>query len=102
MYELELFIKENWGIIPLTELSETNNLKKVLEIAFNSQLYKIATPNIGRRWTEQEDEFLKEFAKFLSVKEASNLLYRSHYATYQRVRLLNLGSLMINKKSKDD
>src|SRR5699024_7158038 len=102
MYELELFMKENWGIIRLTELSETNNLKKVLEIAFNSQLYKIATPNIGRRWKEQEDEFLKEFANFHSVKESSNLAYRSHYATYQSVRILNLGSLMINKKSTND
>lgn len=74
------------------------NLREFLEIALELQLHKNKTPNNGRRWTTEEEEFLTTHANKLSVREASNLLYRSHYATYQKIRLLGLGDLMINKK----
>lgn len=95
------FIRENWGKDSILELIESQkiSLKEFLEIALELQLYKRSTPNIGKRtWTKEEDNFLKKYANKLSVREASNLLYRSYYATYQRVRLLGLGDKMINKK----
>ncbi|WP_423800766.1 hypothetical protein [Neobacillus sp. SAB-20_R2A] len=92
-------IKENWGFKSILELADSLNinLKELLEIAFDLGLYRKNTPNIGRRWTEEEDKFLTEHSNRLSVRDASNLLYRSHYATYQRVRVLGLEE-MINKK----
>lgn len=93
------FIKENWAKKSILELADSLNinLRELLEIAFELGLYKKDTPNFGRRWTEVEDKFLTEHSNQLSVREASNLLYRSHYATYQRVRVLGLEE-MINKK----
>lgn len=97
------FIKENWGKHSIFELIESQNIaiNEFLELAFELELYRKSTPNIGlgRRWTKEEDEFLKKYADYLSVREASNLLYRSRYATYQRVRFLGLSEKMI-KKSK--
>lgn len=92
-------IKENWGTKSIMELAESLDisLKDLLDIALELELYKVSTPNIGRRWTAIEDEFLKEHSDQLSVRSASNLLYRSHYATYQRIRILGLEQ-MINKK----
>ena len=92
-------IKKNWGKQTILELMDTCDisLNELLEIAFDLYLYKIKTPNIGRRWTDVEDDFLRKHSKQLSVRDASNLLYRSHYATYQRVRILGLEE-MINQK----
>jgi hypothetical protein len=95
----EKFLRENWGKKPIYDLTGTLNisLRQFLEMAFDLQLYNKNTPNIGRRWTEVEDLFLTNHSNHLSVREASNLLYRSHYATYQRIRVLGLEE-MINKK----
>ncbi|WP_033827203.1 hypothetical protein [Bacillus andreraoultii] len=92
-------IEENWGKDTIFEVIESHNISLIefLEIAFELYLYTKNTPNIGRRWTKVEEDFLIKHASQLSVRDASNLLYRSHYATYQRVRFLGLGE-MINKK----
>lgn len=94
------YIKENWGSESIVEWTDTLNisLREILEISFELGLYKKTTPNIGRRWTLDEEQFLTNHAHHLSVREASNLLYRSHYATYQKIRVLGLGEIMINKK----
>ncbi|WP_092504698.1 hypothetical protein [Virgibacillus subterraneus] len=92
------FIEKNWGQESILELSDTLgvSINEILNIALDLKLYKIDTPNIARRWTEEEETFLIEHSYHLSVRDASNLLYRSHYATYQRIRYLNLNE-MINK-----
>ena len=85
-------MKENWGKLSLLELSELLSLDKndILKMAFRLNLQKIKTPEIKRRWTAEEDLFLVEHANLLTIPEACNLLYRSRYATYQRVKFLNL------------
>jgi hypothetical protein len=95
----KIALKENWGKKSILDLTGTLNIpmKELLEIAFELGLHKKDTPNIGRRWTTVEDDFLISHSNKLSVREASNLLYRSHYATYQRIRVLGLEE-MINKK----
>jgi hypothetical protein len=92
-------IKEKWGKQSILELAKTLNisLSESLEIALDLRLHKKDTPNMGRTWTKEEEEFLTKYSNHLSVKEASNLLYRSHYATYQRIKKLGLEE-MINKK----
>lgn len=98
--EQKEFIKENWGIRPLPEIVEIleMSLSDVLEIVVDLELYQKETPNVGRRWTPEEERFLTDHAKQLSIREVSNVLNRSYYATYQKVRLLGLGDLMIKKK----
>ncbi|MCU5068341.1 hypothetical protein GH839_21550 [Bacillus thuringiensis] len=98
--EKKIYIEENWGKESIVEMTDTLNisLMEFLELAFNLQLYRKSTPNIRRRWTMEEEGFLNNYAHHLSVREASNLLYRSHYATYQKIRVLGLGEIMINKK----
>lgn len=97
--EKKEMIFKNWGEITLLGFASMLSLKidEVLEIAMELKLSKCETPNIRRKWTAEEEKFLIKYSNQLSVKEASNLLYRSHYATYQRIRLLGL-SEMINKK----
>lgn len=95
------FVKKSWGEVPILELADTIGvvINELLEIALNLNLSTKNTPNIRRAWTKQEDEFLTNNSSHLSVREASNLLYRSHYATYQRIRMLGLNE-MINKKER--
>ncbi|KGA99020.1 hypothetical protein AJ85_15835 [Alkalihalobacillus alcalophilus ATCC 27647 = CGMCC 1.3604] len=92
-------IKEQWGNLSIPELMELNQLSltELLHLAFQLKLYQFETPNIGRRWTEDEEQFLIQHSKELSVREASNLLYRSHYATYQRIRFLGLDEMIRQK-----
>ncbi|WP_413375494.1 hypothetical protein [Alkalihalobacillus sp. 1P02AB] len=92
-------IKEHWGHLSITELMDLNQLSltELLHLAFELKLYQLETPNIGRRWTEDEERFLVQYSKELSVREASNLLYRSHYATYQRIRILGLDEMIRQK-----
>lgn len=94
------FIKENWSKKLISEMTSTLDIsiRDFLEIAFELELHKKDTQNNGRRWTIDEAEFLLGHANELSVREASNLLYRSYYATYQKIRVLGLGDKMINKK----
>lgn len=98
--DIKKYIVDNWGKESIHELTDSLDisLTEALEIAFELQLYKKSTPNIARRWLSEEAEFLINHAHQLSVRDASNLLYRSHYATYQKVRVLGLGEIMINKK----
>lgn len=98
-----LLIKSNlvhhWGKIPLEELAEKFDITlfTLLETAFDKGLSNIETPNVSRRWTKSENQFLEKYSTCLDIKEASNLLYRSHYATYQHIRVLGLDN-MIKKK----
>src|SRR5699024_1716920 len=102
MVNQDNFIKENWGQLHIEEIIDRLDisLHEILETAYRLQLSHITTPNIGRTWTEMKDRFLKKHADHINVKKASNLLYRSHYATYQRIRFLGLREKMINKGRK--
>lgn len=93
-------IKENWGKESIFELMESHQISidEFLKIAYELKLYNKETPNIARRWTKAEEDFLIHHADDITIKQASRLFYRSYYATYQRVRLLGLGDKMINKK----
>jgi len=97
--DIENFLLENWGKKPLTDLQREANidLYSLLTIAYKMGLHKISTPTIRRRWTADEDKFLEDNASTLTTSEASNLLYRSRYATYQRIKYLQLEQ-MINRK----
>lgn len=92
-------IKDNWGRKSIEEIAELLNVSvyNTLVLAFELNLHRIETPNISRRWADDEQKILKDYSKELTIKEASNLLYRSYQATYQRVRYLSLTE-MINKR----
>lgn len=94
----ERFIKENWGHLSIGDICKELSLPlyQVLEMAYELNLAKTKTPDIQRRWTEDEDNFLKTYSMKIGIPEACNLLYRSRYGTYQRVKMLNL-SQMIGK-----
>lgn len=70
------------------------NLYELLKLAYEEKLYSKKTPEVKRRWTKDEDEFLKEYADSLTIAQACVLLYRSHYATYQRVKMLDLKQMI--------
>ncbi|WP_461202632.1 hypothetical protein [Anoxybacillus sp. TBDG-1] len=99
MRDIENFLLNSWGKKPLTDLQQEVNidLYSLLTVAYKIGLHKISTPSIKRRWTSDEDKFLEDNASTLTIPEASNLLYRSRYATYQRVKYLQLEQ-MINRK----
>lgn len=92
----EDFIKGNWGKMPLNDIANSLSLEllEILEIAHELNLQSIKTPEIRRGWTISEDEFLTKYADYLTIPEACNLLYRSRYATYQRVKFLNLQQMI--------
>ncbi|MDC2863501.1 hypothetical protein [Bacillus sp. BP-3] len=86
------FVKKNWGSLTLDEICKhlSINLYQLLEISYELNLHRKKTPDVKRRWTEEEDRFLKEYSNRINIREACNLLYRSRYATYQRIKFLNL------------
>jgi hypothetical protein len=90
------FIKKNWGKVPLENISKNVSISmyELLKTAYKMNLHKNTTPDIGRRWSADEDKFLKEYADRIRIPEACNLLYRSRYATYQRVKFLNLEQMI--------
>lgn len=90
------FIKKNWGNLSLENLSKNLSISvfELLIVAYDLNLQTKKTPDVGRRWSEDEDKFLKEYADRLRIPEACNLLYRSRYATYQRVKFLNLEQMI--------
>lgn len=90
------FIKGNWGKMPLNDIANSLSLGllELLEIAYELNLQSIKTPELRRGWTKSEDEFLTKYADRLRIPEACNLLYRSRYATYQRVKFLNLQQMI--------
>lgn len=94
--EKKNYINKNWGKIPLIDIANNLNidLKETLELAISLNLKHKETSNLRRTWTKDEDDFLKKHRQVLSVREASNLLYRSHHATYQRIRLLGLNEMI--------
>jgi len=89
-------LKQNWGKYTLEELCKDLSLRlyDLFELSYELNLHKKKTPEVGRRWTEEEDRFLKDYADKLTIHEACNLLYRSRYATYQRVKFLSLDQMI--------
>jgi len=97
------YLKASWGEVRLDEMQRhlDYDLYKLLKIALELNLQYIETEHmeqVRRQWTKEEELFLRAFSKQLSIQEAANLLHRSRYATYQRVRFLGLHE-MINKRS---
>lgn len=99
IYNYENFLRSNWGNQPLSLMMGTLkvDLYSLLDDALRHGLQDIETSNVRRRWSNEEDKFLSDKSKILTITQAANLLHRSRYATYQRVRYLNLHE-MINKK----
>ncbi|RKD25771.1 hypothetical protein BEP19_02180 [Ammoniphilus oxalaticus] len=97
--ERERYIRQKWGTEPLIEIADALQIElaELLELAFVYELYEQETPSLRRRWDPQEEAFLQKYSDRLSIKEASHLLYRSHYATYQRVRYLGLDEMVKRK-----
>lgn len=93
---MKTFIKKNWGELSLEEIhfALSTPLFNILEIAYKLGLSSQKTPDIKRRWTKCEDDFLKKYADTLTISQACNLIYRSRYATYQRVKFLNLQQMI--------
>lgn len=95
-----LYLERNWGNKPIETIimEMERDFSDILEIAYELNLHLVETANIRRTWTKEEEEFIKKYAKQLSIKEVSNLLYRSYYAVYQRVRFLGLENEMIKQR----
>ncbi len=96
------YLRKNWGNKTLSEIQFflQIDLYELLVIAFNNNLHKLKTDNISRLWTKEEEQFLVNYAEMLSTVSASNLLYRSRHAVYERANLLNIYPKMIKKKRK--
>lgn len=92
----EDFIKDNWGKLTPDEMSIqlSINLYDLLTIAYKMGMHKVDTPDIKRSWKKMEDQFLMDNAHVLTTTDACKLLYRSRYATYQRVKFLNLKEMI--------
>jgi len=90
------FIIVNWGQLSLEDISKSLslNLFDLLKLAYELKLHFKKTPEVKRRWTKWEDDFLKEHADAITIPQACNLLYRSRYATYQRVKFLSLEQMI--------
>ncbi len=56
----------------------------------NHVLHKIKNPNISRRWSKEQLVFLEKNTSELSTIAASNLLYRSRYAVYEKEQWLGV------------
>lgn len=93
------YIRKNWSTESIINLSIYTSLDiiSIVEIAYENNLQNIKTENIMRNWTKEEDEFLINHSNELKIREASNLLHRSHHGVYQRVRLLGLKNMIGSK-----
>src|SRR5699024_759280 len=69
------------------------------DIVFKNKLYLKNTSNIARKWEEKEDDIIKKYSHDLNIRYISNMLWRSYYATYKRVRYLGIDNL-IQKRGK--
>lgn len=100
--EIINFIKKNWKKKDLKTIQKETaiDLYSILQIAFDSGLQSTDTEDIGRRWTIEEDSFLKDYSNKLSINDACNLLHRSRYATYQRIKMLDLTEMISKRNTK--
>jgi len=89
-----------WGSLDFISLCNKLklNIAEIAIYAYNSNLKNEETPNIRRYWTKYEDMFLSNYAHLLTTKQASNLLYRSRKAVYERAGYLGLSDIMVRKK----
>lgn len=99
--EIKYYLKSNWGKKSILDIQKELDvdLYSLLQISVDLSLYSYETTSIGRRWTEEEDSFLKDYSNILSIQEACNLLHRSRYATYQRIKLLNLNNMVDKRRT---
>src|SRR5699024_9537241 len=100
--EFTNYIKSNWrkrSILAIQNEIDIN-LYSLLQIAFEFNLQDKKTNSIRRHRTKEEDQFLNDYSRKLSIDQACNLLHRSRYATYQRVKLLNLEEMVSKRNTK--
>lgn len=70
------------------------------DIVVKNKLYLKSTSNITRKWEEKEDYIIKKYSNDLNIRCISNMLWRSYYATYQRVRYLGIDNLIKKRGNK--
>ncbi|MCJ1663066.1 hypothetical protein [Staphylococcus sp. NRL 18/288] len=95
------FIIDNFSKLNILEMTQFLNITyyEYCDIVFEHKLYLQNTSNIPRYWKIEEDEIIQKYSSVLNIRHISNMLWRSYYATYQRVRYLGLHNL-INKRGK--
>jgi len=81
------------------DVSEFDTLEELKKLAAQSgepmpEFNMTETMNKVVKMNEASYKFLREYADRLRIREACNLLYRSRYATYQRVKFLNLQQMI--------
>lgn len=101
--EVKEFLRTNWGKLSIDDIqsSTKKSLYDLLTFAYELNLAKIDTSHLKKsmtRWSDDEDRFLKDNSNRLTIPEASNLLNRSKYAVYQRVRFLQLPEMVSKRK----
>lgn len=101
----EIFLEKNWGNIHITEIQKNidYDLYTILDTALKLKLQNISTAHLHatdtrRKWTKEEEVFLTTYSFEIRLDQASNLLHRSRYATYQRVRVLGLHEMINNRR----
>ena len=99
---MEQYVLSNWGEKSIVEIAADleTSLTTILELALKLRLNHKKSLTKARRWTVEEDEFLKKYASKIKISDASNLLCRSKQAVYQRVRLLDLQQMIDKKNSR--
>lgn len=68
------------------------------DIVVKYDLYLKNTSNISRTWKKEEDEIIKKYSNTLNIRQISNMLWRSYYGTYQRIRFLGIEGLIQKKR----
>ncbi len=101
--EVKELLRSNWGKLSIDDIQfrTKESLYDLLTLAYELNLARIDTSHLKKsktRWSDEEDRFLKDNSHKLTIPEASNLLNRSKYAVYQRVKFLQLPE-MVNKRT---
>jgi hypothetical protein len=101
--EVKELLRKNWAKLSIDDIQllTKESLYDLLTLGYELNLARINTTHLKKtmtRWSEDEDRFLRDNSNKLTIPEASNLLNRSKYAVYQRVKLLQLPE-MVSKRS---
>lgn len=82
------FLKNNFGIMDIDEISKKLNISKSI-IAKEIRALNLKKRNL-KKFTEQEIEILKKHYKYLSYGELGNILKRNRTVIFSKIRELGL------------
>lgn len=99
--EKERFLIENFYNKDILEMVKYLNIDyyEYCDIVVRNKLYLKNTKNITRTWSTEEDDIIKIHSNDLTIRQISNMLWRSYYGTYQRIRYLGVSNLIKKRRT---